>query len=243
MELKRRFANHPNKHLLSTTKKLSYWSNADCIKFADELNIDYSDVVKLKKFSTYNPNHKHLYPLRELKEGTNNIIEVENKLPPPQSVSLITFRIQTTNGTIFPLRMFSDASVRDIKNKLTNEFAVVELPQQKIFQYRKELDDDQTLSKLGISNGDCLALGCNIQIFYVNFFSQTKSIIINECDYPSILVKAIAAAEGIQQNIFHLSFAGCLFDAVDEPLHTIGLVPLSTIHLVSPTLEWTEASE
>src|SRR3990167_6501452 len=249
MELKRRVASHPNYQKVCVEKKISHWSNSDCIKYADELAIEYTDLIKLKKVATYDENNKYLYPLRKFSDLQQPIIEIEVKhtvdeIPcaNPETaaeISLITFNVQTTNGSLFSLRMFSDSLIKDVKNRLAQEFAVVDESEQKLFQYRQELADDKSLCKLEISNGDCLALGCDMLIFYVNFTAQIDSLTVNEYDSPSALVKLIAAASGIQQNSFHLSLNGHLIDAIEEPVHSIGLVPFSTIHLVAPsTLDW-----
>lgn len=253
MELKRRVASHPNYQLAAISKKISHWSNSDCIKYADELSIDYTDLIKLKKVTTYDEKNKYLFPLRKLAEiqPLSNSTEIEvkpspveeispaNSEAPVEPISLITFNVQTTNGSLFSLRMFSDSLIKDVKNKLAEEFAVVEESEQKLFHYRQELADDQSLCKLGISNGDCLALGCDMQVFYINFTSQINVLTVNEYDSPSVLVRLISSTSGIQQNSFHLSLNGCLIDALEEPVHSIGLVPFSTIYLVAPsTLDW-----
>lgn len=222
MELKRRFKDHPLRKTLPTSKSISYWKTEECLRFADQLKIDYSDLVKTKV----------------VKEKTSKLPVSSNPLPktpisqPTNVGTPMFYKIKAVNGNGSEslIKLINISTVSELKYYLAKDFNQV-LPQYQTLVYNgTELCNNLRLNEYFRENSSVtIDIVSKISVLY-----NTTLGINNIESYDNVLaielLQQICVKEKWDSSSLQISFNN---NDIDTSLLTIGQLGMKNNSVVN----------
>lgn len=216
MELKRRFKDHPLRNTLGTAKPLSYWSTKECLTYADELKIDYTDLISTKVIQKVP---------QEIEEKPTIISNIYN----------INIKIENSTHTI---QLYHFNLVLEMKYFLFSKLHQPNPSHQTIKFKNTILEDTFPLKHyFGSENSIELELINYIEVYYEIISScSVKKIFVAENIPPITLLQMICEKENLEISRQEINFEGHFIGGFSMPIHSLGIRNKSIVQIMEINL-------
>ena len=216
---------------LETAKPLSYWSTRECLMYADQLQIDYSDLVKQKLIKT----KEKAEEIRPCSDSSCHEV-YKSLLPPSYKIEVKVSDI----ATLIKIQLVNTTSVLELKHYLHTVFNQPEETKQTLCLADNVMEDKKTLmSYFGYLPTVSVHLTRSIDVQFL-YNGEESSVRVLETAQSHELFSSICAQQNINPMLTQLSFAGDYIDGLDMPISLLGIRNNSMVEVLD--LCWNETS-